>query len=101
MIAVAGGNSIKCSSYALFGSQSLSDNVLLALVDRKACLMSNHGMIATGNNLNSALALAIEVENLCQQYLMALQVGQPILLDEQEMRDVLKKFLGYGNWSEL
>ncbi len=100
MIAVAGGNSIKCSSYALFGSQSLSDNVLLALVDRKACLMSNHGMIATGKNLNSALTLAIEVENLCHQYLMALQVGQPVLLNEQEMSDVQKKFLGYGDWSE-
>ena len=97
MVAVAGGNSIKCSSYALFGSQLLSDNVLLALVDRKACLMSNHGMIATGKDLNSALALAIEVESLCQQYLMALQVGQPVLLSEQEMRDVLKQFVGYGS----
>ena len=59
--------------------------------------MSNHGMIATGKDLNSALALAIEVESLCQQYLMALQVGQPVLLSEQEMREVLKQFLGYGS----
>lgn len=98
MIAVAGGDSIKCAPYALFGSQLLSDNALIALERRKACLLSNHGMIATGESIADALALAIEVEALCQQYLMALQAGAPILLTTNEMREVTQQFKGYGNW---
>ena len=101
MIAVAGGNSIKCAPYALFGSQSLSDNVVQALAGRKACLMSNHGMIATGKNADEALALTIEVEALSQQYLMALQVGQPTLLSDVEMKEVINQFVGYGKWSHF
>ncbi len=98
MIAVAGGDSIKCAPYALFGTQLLSDNAVLALEKRKACLLSNHGMIATGPCAADALALAIEVESLCEQYLMALQVGEPILLTKNEMREVAQQFKGYGNW---
>lgn len=96
MIAVAGGNSIRCSPYAIFGSQELSDNALQALQDRRACLLGNHGMIATGKDLESALALTVEVETLCQQYAEALKMGDPILLDDEKMQAVLEKFKTYG-----
>ena len=65
MVAMAGGVSIRCAPYATFGSQDLSDHVLTALVDRRACLLANHGMIALGRRLSSILALAVEVEALC------------------------------------
>lgn len=96
MIAVAGGDSIRCSPYALFGSQALSELALLALKDRKACLLGNHGMIAVGKDLATALALAVEVENLCAQYWTALQIGQPHILSSHQMADVLEKFQTYG-----
>ncbi len=99
MVAAAGGESIKCAAYALFGSQLLSDNALTALEQRRACLLSNHGMIATGGSTADALGLAIEVESLCQQYLMARQAGSPILLTTNEMREVAQQFKGYGNWA--
>ena len=100
MIAVAGGDSIKCAPYALFGSQLLSDNALVALDQRKACLLSNHGMIVTGDSTADALARAVEVGGLCQQYLMARQAGSPVLLTSDEMRDVTQQFKGYGNWTD-
>ena len=96
MIAMAGGDTIRCAPYATFGSQDLSDNVVQSLQDRLACLMSNHGAIAVGGNLQQALALAIEVESLCQQYLIANQLGKPILLTQAEMTQVIEKFKGYG-----
>jgi L-fuculose-phosphate aldolase len=99
MIAAAGGDSIKCAPYALFGTQMLSDSVVMALKKRKACLMSNHGMIATGQTAEDALSLAVEVESLSQQYLMAIQAGNPVLLSKEEMKAVAKQFVGYGNWS--
>ncbi|MCG8544761.1 MAG: class II aldolase/adducin family protein [Alphaproteobacteria bacterium] len=96
MVAVAGGDSIRCAPYATFGTQALSDNALQALEDRRACLLANHGMIALGDSLEGALALAVEVETLAAQYWRALQIGEPILLSEAEMRRVLEKFKSYG-----
>ncbi len=98
MIAVAGGNSIRCASYALFGSQALSDAALAALQGRKACLLANHGMIALGRDLTEALSIAVEVENLAEQYWRALQLGMPYILDDDEMQAVFRQFKGYGNW---
>lgn len=98
MIAFAGGDSIRCAPYALFGSQTLSDHALTALKDRKACLLANHGMIAMGEDLEEALAITVEVENLCEQYWRLLQITPtPPLLTEAEMRDVFQQFKGYRN----
>ena len=96
MVAVAGGSDIRCAPYATFGTQELSDHVVVALRDRKACLMSHHGMIACGENLQKSLALAVEVETLAQMYWQALQIGAPAMLDDAEMRVVIDKFQTYG-----
>jgi len=100
MIALAGGDTIRCAPYALFGSQLLSDHALTALHDRKACLLANHGMIAIGGDLHKALRITEEVETLCEQYLRALQVGEPHLLTHGEMLEVHEKFKGYGAWAK-
>ncbi len=96
MVAAAGGDTIRCADYATFGTQALSDNALSALDGRRACLLANHGVIATGRNLDAALALAVEVETLAHQYLLALQTGKPAILPAAEMRRVLEKFATYG-----
>jgi len=96
MVAVAGGHDIRCAPYATFGTQRLSDNALVALQGRKACLLANHGMIATGSDPDKALALAVEVEALCEQYWRALQIGKPKILSAREMQIVLTKFSTYG-----
>jgi L-fuculose-phosphate aldolase len=96
MVAIAGGKDIRCAPYATFGTQELSDNALVALSDRRACLLANHGMIAVGASLEAALALAIEVEALAEQYWRALQIGAPNLLSDSEMHIVLEKFRHYG-----
>ena len=96
MVAVAGGKDIRCAPYATFGTQELSDSALEALSGRQACLLANHGMIAIAGVLNDALALAVEVEALAEQYWRALQIGEPNLLSDSEMSIVLEKFKGYG-----
>jgi L-fuculose-phosphate aldolase len=96
MVAVAGGKDIRCADYATFGTQALSDHALVALAAHKACLLANHGMIAVGGSLADALALAVEVEALAEQYWRTLQTGMPNLLSDAEMDVVLKKFSSYG-----
>jgi len=98
MISVAGGDSVRCAPYALFGSQELSDFALEALTGRSACLLANHGMIALGKSLEHALSVAVEVELLCEQYCHALQTGEPQLLSSKQMNAVLDKFKDYGRW---
>lgn len=95
MVAAAGGHDIRCAAYATFGTQALSDAVLLALQDRRACLMAHHGIVAWGASLASALALAEELETLSRMYHLACQMGQPAILPAQEMDRVLRKFADY------
>ena len=96
MVAAAGGKDIRCAPYATFGTQALSDFAVAALIDRNACLLSHHGMIACGRDLEKALALAVEVEMLARMYWQALQIGEPALLSDTEMTTVLAKFATYG-----
>jgi len=95
-IAFAGGNDIRCSGYATFGTQDLSNLALEALEGRRACLMANHGVVAFGPAIEDALALAEKVESLARLYWQALQVGEPVILDKVEMDRVLEKFKNYG-----
>ena len=95
MIALAGGEDIKCSEYATFGTHELSMNIVKALKNRKACLMSNHGQVAFGENLSKAFELAQEVENICHQYVIALKIGEPKILSFAEMKKILEKVKNY------
>ena len=95
MIALAGGEDIKCADYATFGTEELSNNVIKALEKRSACLMSNHGQVAFGKNLEDAFELAQEIENICHQYSIALKLGQPKILSFEEMKKVLDKAKNY------
>ncbi|MEC7136493.1 MAG: class II aldolase/adducin family protein [Pseudomonadota bacterium] len=95
MVAVAGGNDIKCSKYATFGTKNLSRNIIKVLKNRTACLIANHGQVAYAKNLEEAFELAQEVENICHQYINALRIGIPKILSNKEMKIVLGKFKNY------
>lgn len=96
MVARFGGTTIRCARYATFGTQELSDHLIEAIEERSACLIANHGMLVFAPDLPAALAAAIEFEGLCEQYWRALQVGEPVLLSDAEMAEVLQRFSTYG-----
>ncbi|MEH6496215.1 MAG: class II aldolase/adducin family protein, partial [Pseudomonas marincola] len=89
-----------CTPYYTFGTQELSNAVVDAMVDRKACLMGNHGMLAMGPDLKQALAMAVEVEKLCEIYWRVLQVGGGKLIGDKEMDHILNKFETYGQFDK-
>ena len=95
MVAMAGGNDIKCAKYATYGTRDLSKNILKDLKKRYACLIGNHGQIAFGKNLSTAFELAEEVENLSKQYINALKLGKPKILSSKEMKRILNKAKNY------
>ncbi len=96
MIARFGGDTVRCAEYAIFGSAGLSTAAMQAMAGRTGCLLANHGLLVAGRDLAEALALAVELEDLCEQYWRACQLGQPVLLTAGEMRAVLEQFRGYG-----
>ena len=95
MVAMAGGNDIKCAKYATYGTRELSQNIIKALKNRSACLIGNHGQIAFSDDLSKAFELAEEVENLSIQYINALKIGKPKILSVKEMNKVLSKAKNY------
>jgi L-fuculose-phosphate aldolase len=97
MIAVAGGDTIRCAPYATYGTPELSAHALKALEGRFACLLDHHGMIAIGASLAKAMWLAVEVETLARQYHGCLQIGTPPLLPKDEIERVRLKMAGYGH----
>ena len=96
MIAVAGGDTVRCAPYATFGTQELSEHAVRALEGRLACLLEHHGMMAVGPSLAKAMWLAVEVETLARQYHGCLQIGTPRLLSKAEIKNVLGRIAGYG-----
>ncbi|NVK14331.1 MAG: class II aldolase/adducin family protein [Rhodobacteraceae bacterium] len=96
MVAAFGGSDVPVAEYALFGSRTLSNNIVQALQHRSACLMANHGAVATGDSLSRALWRMVELETLAKGYVTSLTIGTPHILSEGEIADVVAAFSDYG-----
>jgi L-fuculose-phosphate aldolase len=103
MVAVAGGMDIRCSPYACFGTQELSEVALKALEDRYACILGHHGLIVLAKTFEKAMWLAVEVETLAKMYVHALAIGEPPHLSAAEMTRVMEqiKRMSYGQAPDL
>ncbi len=96
MVAIFGGNSVRCSGYATYGTKRLSELALEALEGRCACLLANHGLLVAGSSLAKSAWLAVELETLCRQYYQTLAIGGPVILTDEEIDDVMKSIATYG-----
>ena len=96
MIAAFGGTNVRVAGYARYGTKELSDYALEALEGRAACLLANHGMIATGTSLDVAMWRAVELETIARQYYLSLSIGGPFVLSEAQIGETLAAFGNYG-----
>lgn len=94
--ASAGGNSIRCAEYATFGTKALAETTVKALDGRRACLQANHGQLAYGETIAEAFELAATVEQLCKIHVLASACGTPVILDDEEMKNMVIRFGSYG-----
>ncbi len=95
MVATFGGEDVRCASYATFGTAALSEAVSNALLERSACLLANHGMVACGSDLTQAMWRAVELEALARQYHACLVAGGPVLLSQPEIFAAQQQFSAY------
>jgi L-fuculose-phosphate aldolase len=90
------GKDVPCVPYYPFGTRKLGAAAGKALETRTACLMANHGMLARGRTLHEAFETAVRLETITRQYVLALSIGQPMVLTDRQMGVVAKQFEDYG-----
>lgn len=95
LIAAFGGEEIRCAPYARFGTDELSRSAVEALHNRMACLLSNHGVVAIGKNLKSALWFAVQLETLARQFLYSQSLGGPVLLTRDQVDETAEAMKDY------
>lgn len=83
------GGPVRVAPYATFGSDALAAAVATALDGRRAALLANHGAVAIADTPGAAVDLAITLEWLCSVSYHATLAGQPTLLDEHQLADVM------------
>lgn len=91
MLAVA-GPTVKCSKYALYGTEELAQYAKEAIGDRGACLLGNHGLLAAAPSLEQAFSIAEHLEYVAHLQLLTKSVGSPNLLTADQMAKVMDKF---------
>lgn len=95
LVAFAGVD-VRCAPYASYGTAELAKNAFEAMKDRKACLLANHGLLAVGSNLAEAYAITEIIEFCCELYYRAKSMGEPAILPEDEMVEMIERFKNYG-----
>jgi L-fuculose-phosphate aldolase len=93
------GGSVRVAPYATYGTPELANVVLDALEGRRAALMANHGAIVYAEDLDGALELALLLEWACAVYWRAATIGEPRVLDQQQLDAVVARAIagGYGS----
>jgi L-fuculose-phosphate aldolase len=95
LVAYAGGD-VPVAGYAPPGSEELAALAADALGDaRDACLLQNHGVVAVGEDGPAALETAEMVEYCAQIHYQAQCIGDPILLDDEAVADLVETFEEY------
>ena len=85
MVAVAVGGRMRCAPFAPPGSATLGEHAVAGLGGRQACLLANNGLLVVGSTPGDALRLGIEVEALCDQYLRARALAEPVVLTSEDL----------------
>ena len=96
LVAHAGGKDIKCAEYATYGTAELAINALKGMEDRKAVLLANHGINVVGTTMEEAFATTEQLEFCARLYWQAKSIGEPVILNDQEMKMMVERFKGYG-----
>jgi L-fuculose-phosphate aldolase len=83
------GGAVRVAPYATFGTPELADAVVAALDGRTAALMSNHGAVTHGADVEAAVRATELLEWAATLYWNAHAIGTPRILDEAQQQAVV------------
>ena len=87
---------VKAPQHPKYELRELAQNVVKAIGNYNAVLLANHGLVAVGETLSRAFSTAEEIELVSEIYYRTKSIGEPVILSEEEMENVLRKFGSYG-----
>ena len=90
------GLDVRCAEYATFGTKELAENAFKAMESRYAVLLANHGLLAGAKDLANAFNITEEIEYCAELYYRAKSMGEPVILPQSEMENMIEKFKDYG-----
>ena len=93
------GTKVPISKYDTFGTQDLAENIAESIGSYNGLLLANHGVIAVANNIATAFAAAEAIEFVARLYYQSKSIGDPVILNNEEMQKVMEKFGSYGQKS--
>ena len=96
MIAVTGATKVRCADYASYGTKELAENAYKAMGSSLAVILANHGLTTAGKDIANALNITVQVEYISNLYIKAKNIGEPIVLPDNEMNSMLERFKTYG-----
>ena len=96
MIALFGAPVVRCAKYAPAGTKELAGLTLEALDQSHAVLLSNYCALTTGPTLEAALVRARELETLARLYAIALSLGRPAILSDEEVGRIGERLKSNG-----
>jgi L-fuculose-phosphate aldolase len=96
MIALFGAPIVRCAKYAPAGTKELAGLALEALDQSHAVLLSNYCALTTGATLDAALVRARELETLARVYAIALSLGRPAILSDEEVGRISERLKTSG-----
>lgn len=96
MIAVTGDKEVRCAKYASYGTEQLAKNCFETMKNSRACLLANHGVTTVGENIDIAYSVLAQVEYISNLYILASSIGEPVVLDEKEIFQMVERFKNYG-----
>ena len=96
MIAVTGATKVRCAEYASYGTKELAENAYNAMGSSLAVILANHGLTTAGKDIANAFNITVQVEYISNLYIKARNIGEPIILPDNEMNSMLERFKTYG-----
>ena len=96
MIAVTGVTKVRCAEYASYGTKELAENAYKAMGSSLAVILANHGLTTAGKDIANAFNITVQVEYISNLYIKARNIGEPIILPDNEMNSMLERFKTYG-----
>ncbi|MCB2204118.1 class II aldolase/adducin family protein [bacterium] len=91
------GPRVPVAPYATYGSEELARNAVESLgQEYHATLLANHGLLSVASSIERAFAIAEEIELVARIHYQARCIGTPVILDDEEIKRVIRKFRSYG-----
>jgi L-fuculose-phosphate aldolase len=96
------GHKVPVAPYATFGTDALAQNICQTMgTDDNAVLLANHGLVTVGADLTHAFNIAEEIEFVARIFCQAKAIGEPVVLEDDEMTRVIQKFKTYGKQDDV